>query len=153
MLTHVDLVNHTLDFRCEHCYGHHTQLPIHPQHGHVTVRVDDCYVTCPSCRAHAESGTPCPECVGTEGEVHGHTVEIFRFNHLTDVDAGWVESADSLVGTVLEGGNVVVLDDRRGVSNPARQRQARLILALQRHPYVVAAREAATATTNFSAHR
>ena len=147
MLTHVDTIHHTFDFRCGHCYEHHTILAIHPNAGHVMVREDDLYITCPSCKARWEAQEACPECKLDQTKIHPAAVELIPFDHLSDVDTGDKMEPDSLVGTRLPGANgvenIVVLDDRRGRAHPARQHQARLILTLQRHPHVVAAREQA----------
>jgi hypothetical protein len=147
MLTHVDHLNHTFDFRCEHCYEHSIQLPIHPDAGHTTVRTEDVFITCPACKARWASQTPCPQCLHQPTKIHPPAIELMLFDYLTAIDTGDAEEPESLVGTILEGNNIVVLDDRTGRRHPQRQHLCRLILSLQAHPHIVAARAAAREVT------
>ena len=137
MLLAVDSVNHTVSYQCEHCRCVHEEHPISPKTGHIRVSADDVALHCLACGLHDFAGVPCGRC----GTRHGASSEHFPFDHVTDYDTGEVQHPDSLVGFKFEDtGGVVVTDSRYDGSNPMRRLQARHILALQRHPHVVAAR-------------
>lgn len=142
MLLVIDATAATLHHRCEHCGGEFANRSLDPADGHIAVSHQDVAVICPACTERAATKTPCPAC----RKVHGTSSEHFPFDHMTDYDTGEVQHPDSMVGYVFpDTGGVVVEDSRYGAGNPMRQLQAKLILAMQRHPHVVAARAKAQA--------
>jgi hypothetical protein len=129
-ITAVRLASGELDWRCAWCGHDHTGHaidPTHPTTAHLSV------VCHPATGAvQGVNLAPCERC---------GAVETLRPSP-GPWETGEYLHPDSLVGTVLDGGNVVIEHHIAGVLESGltaeHREQARLIRALQQHPHLAA---------------
>jgi hypothetical protein len=114
----------THDLLCAQCGVVSANIPTES----VIVSTEDLVITCPHCLLHGKQST-----------------EHFPHMHIARIAAMMAKAAkESLVGTVLDGGNIVTSDTRFEVP-PHTQEQVRHCLRLHQHPAVQAKRRAAYA--------
>lgn len=116
--------------RCEHCGLTRPRLAMTT----LIVTADSLALPCPGT---LPDGTPCNSVECTNHETTAHHARCLGHHPL------------SLVGTVLDGGNVVVEDSRYELPAHTAE-QIRHQLVIHRHPLIAAARRAARAAASLS---
>jgi hypothetical protein len=112
----------TYDLLCAHCGVISAGIPIES----ILVSAEDLVLTCPHCLSQGIQST--------EHHPHRHTAQLAATMAL--------RAKESLVGTVMEGGNIVTSDTRFEIAAHT-QEQVRHCLMLHKHPAVKVKRRAA----------